>query len=484
MSYLPELRSALVHAAHERRAAAKAHPSRGGAAGDAWRRSRRLRVVLANVALGLVITTTGLTAAGVFKRGTPVGPPVPPSPSAGTGVAISSSVRLLGLRVPDPGGGPPWGLRVLRTTRGLTCVQLGRVEFGTVGLLGQDGTFDNDRRFHPLSPNAGGNCGVSDAHGNGFMSVSLQSAPASANVGYEAAIGFCVSTLERFPPGFARRLKLQHRHFPGVSHAGRHACPSGDLRNIYYGLLGPDAVSISYPGPSGKPLTTPTSGPDGAYLLIRPPTTVTCRGPICGNGDSSSPELPAGVITAVRYRDGHVCHLPAPEPAGTPAASCPPFGYVAPLAHRLTTTQLATPISVRKIPAQAYCSRAEAIVPCNGRTPAGFKRLVGGPRSLLVEISFRSRIAIPDSRSYYRFVMSMSRSHGCTEGGSGGPTNSDIRAGQRVVIHTFVSYDCPGPVHGSVSYVPTQGPASSMAVQGLPGQNAAILVGRFSFVMP
>jgi hypothetical protein len=417
MSYLPELRGSLVDAAHRQRELAERATHRERTANTAarpsaniagWRaakvvgrrsantagrrlantfrwRPRGWRGVLLNVALSLVLAATGLAAAGVFRRGTPVGPEVTPSPTADEGVAIPSSVKLLPLRVPDPAGGPPWGLRVLRTSRGLTCVQLGRVEFGTVGALGRDGAFANDGRFHPLSPDVINNlgCSVSDARGNGFVNVSLQSAPASADVGYGSAIGYCVSTLERYPPGAARRIAAftrkaaaAHGGLELLHPPGRRACPSADLRDIYYGLLGPDAVSITYPTPSGELVTTATGGSDGAYIVIRPPTTVTCHleGPrrlqTCGNGDSSNPRLVAGVITAVHYRDGHTCRLPAPNPAGTPDLTCPTIGYVPPATRRLTRAQLATPISVRKIPAKSYCAKAEAIEPCGAARAA------------------------------------------------------------------------------------------------------------------
>ncbi len=505
MSYLPELRGSLVDAAHRQCEIAEPAPHRERSTQPAGQRSantfrwrpRGWRAVLLNVALSLVLAATGLTAAGVFQRGTPVGPEVPPSPTADEGVAIPSSVKLLPLRVPDPAGGPPWGLRVLRTTRGLTCMQLGRVEFGTVGVLGQDGAFADDGRFHPLSPNVidGSGCSVSDAQGNGFVNVLLQSAPASADVGYGPAVGSCVPTLERYPPGLARRIaafvrrSAAHGGLLGRLHPrGQRACPSADLRDIYYGLLGPDAVSITYPAGGGL-VTTPTSGSDGAYIVIRPPTTVTCqlggrRLRTCGNGDSSNPGLVAGVITAVHYRDGHICRLPAPDPAGTPRVTCPTIGYAPPATRRLTTAQLATPISVRKIPANSYCSKAETIEPCGARTPPGFKRLTGGWPALLVQISFTSRIAIPDSRSYYELELTLPHSHGCTTGGLGGPTNSDIRVGQRVVTSMFVPYRCPGVVQGTVAYRRKVGPASSASVTGLPGQNNSIAVGRFSFIMP
>jgi hypothetical protein len=104
--------------------------------------------------------------------------------------------------------------------------------------------------------------------------------------------------------------------------------------------------------------------------------------------------------------------------------------------------------------------------------------------SLLVQISFTSRVAIPNSRSYYEINLALAHSRSCTTGGTGGPTNADIRAGQRVVRRMFVPYRCPGVVHGTVVYVPTVGAASSMPVPGLQGQTGSIPVGRFSFFVP
>lgn len=43
--------------------------------------------------------------------------------------AVSSSIRVLGLRVADPAGGAPWGLRIYRTARG-DCLEIGRIRKG------------------------------------------------------------------------------------------------------------------------------------------------------------------------------------------------------------------------------------------------------------------------------------------------------------------------------------------------------------------
>jgi hypothetical protein len=487
MSYLPELRSALVEAAE--RAAA-------GERAGAWRRASRWRWAAVNLALGLAGTVIGLGAAGVFHRGTALGPELPPTPEANDGVAIPGSIELLPLRVADPSGGLPWGIRVARTTRGLTCLTTGRVDFDTIGVLGQDGAFRDDGRFHPISENvfAPQGCDTTDARGNGFVNVALQNAPASGLAGGLPSAGGCIvreglSRAER-----ESRFLVKSRRFapPGPALA---ACPQGDMREIYFGLLGPDARTITFRQPGGGLRTIATSGPQGAYLLVFPQATKGCLAPspvqpgvrpqcpYSFRGDTGGPELSSGVISAVTYSDGHTCHVPPPGTEASLFGHCPPVGYVSPPRQHFTTAQLATPITVRELPARSYCSGGETVEPCEAGVPPGFRRLTGPP-ALLVDIAFTSRVAIPDSRSYYEIEMSYPHHHGCSSGGSGVPTNSDIRAGQRVSKWTFVPYECAGVVHGSVKYIPTDGAATSMPVTGLPGQGKPILVQRFSLTVP
>ena len=61
---------------------------------------------------------------------------------------------MLPIAAPDPAGGPDWGMRVLSTTRGEGCLQLGRIVDGKLGALGQDDAFANDGRFHELPVSA------------------------------------------------------------------------------------------------------------------------------------------------------------------------------------------------------------------------------------------------------------------------------------------------------------------------------------------
>src|SRR6202043_3471520 len=99
-----------------------------------WRRSRTAMpvalaaVVLAGAGGGTLLLTEGKPLAPAFV--------LPANPNTGLGEPIPASLALLPMRVADPGGGPPWGMRVIQTTRGLVCLQGGRVVSGQLGGLG------------------------------------------------------------------------------------------------------------------------------------------------------------------------------------------------------------------------------------------------------------------------------------------------------------------------------------------------------------
>ena len=109
------------------------------------------RLAIACVCL-LAMTTVALAATGVILTGAPVRPEESLNPNVGIGIPAPGSSQLLTLRIPDPEGGLPWGMRVVRTTRGEVCLQIARVLGTQLGALGIDGEFHNDGRFHPISP--------------------------------------------------------------------------------------------------------------------------------------------------------------------------------------------------------------------------------------------------------------------------------------------------------------------------------------------
>jgi hypothetical protein len=208
-------------------------------------RLRHFRALIVVVAR-LIVAGPALAAAGMFQSGSPVAPVVAPTRTAGDGVAISSSATLLALRTPDPTGGLPWGIRVLRTTRALACIQVGRVDFGTVGALGRDDAFANDDQFHPFSEDyePGPPCLTPDVHGNGYPNVSESGVPASALLGGPSGSDEPGCRPPRSLAGLPARIRLiigrRLRKLRGP------VCPIADLRDVCYGLLGPNAVSITH----------------------------------------------------------------------------------------------------------------------------------------------------------------------------------------------------------------------------------------------
>ena len=297
--------------------------------------------------------------------------------------------------------------------------------------------------------------------------------PASALSG--SCHGLAASLFANAPAGSQFRAAAQRAH-ASYEHAPGPVCPPSDLRNIYYGLLGPDAVSISYPGPSGRLVSGKTVGAQGAYLVLGPPTEFDCQlyGPPgaptplgCTNGgQNSGRSLAAGFIRSVTYRNGHVCHLPPPKAGYIRNASCPPIGNVALQTRRITAQQVATPISVQ----------IGKVTPNCGNGGCGWPLLN-------VTISFTARLAVPNAASHYEYNLQFTPDGPCSHGhndGLGGSTLSDLRAGQRVHLTVGIS-NCPGIVHGDVVY---NGPnaANSQNVPGV-GYIEGPLVGTFSFHM-
>lgn len=408
-----------------RAATAEPRPSRAGRV--SWRprglRSMRPRTLLLVPALAVLGTGAAL-AAGVLLTGTPAGPKVPPVPTAGYGAAIPATAKLLPLHVADPAGGLPWGLRTVRTTRRDVCLQVGRVADGTIGALGEDGSFGNDHRFHPFSENyqAQLGCVTLDANGHGFTNAIIWGLPTSAMAG-----GGCLAEFSR------RRLD---------------PCPTQDTRDVYFGLLGPDAASITYLSGGGQTVTVPTVGSDGAYLIV----TRARPGEQQGGGSGFTALLKTGPIRAVTYHVGQTCRP-------TAISACPLVGFVPPSAPHLTQATLASPIHVREIPARAST-----------------------PPQRLFKITYTARVAVTSTGSFYYvslFFPPNPNSSGCHQIATGSPTSTDIRAGQRLVDNEPVLASCHGIIRGLVRYHPASA-VHSPAPEPDPVDPGDITVGRFS----
>jgi hypothetical protein len=266
-------------------------------------RPRRRTLV---IALAIALLVASLAVAAVQLTG--AGDPVPKTtglgaPDSGAGRLVPGTVRLLDVRAADPDGGPPWGIRVFRTTRRAGCWQIGRVLNGRLGLLGRDGILHDDGLFHAL-PVQTGQCRPLDGAGHLFA---FQNALALDN-GVE-------SRLTCRPVGFAR----DDRALP--------ACPAGSGRLVLYGFLGPLARTVTLDR-DGAPPATVAVGQDGAFAFALKVDNMV--------------QGPRYTLTAA-YADG--ASRPVDDvlplesvPAPGPADPLPP-GYVSPL-HALPSPAL------------------------------------------------------------------------------------------------------------------------------------------------
>ena len=280
-----------------------------------------------------------LPASGELPIGAPAGPLHVPA-NTFQGAAIPATVRLVA-ETPDPHGGLPWGLRAFRTTRGQTCLQVGRVQHGTIGVIGQDGAWGNDHRFHPISPNAytGQSCSPTDAAGHAINNVAVNGggAIASANVpwGTGAQGGGCGANTGRRP---------------------QPACPPQDLRNLNYGLLGPDAVSIDFVGAGGRRYTEPTNAPDGAYLIVTHPARKAPPASTTAQAEAAAAAAAAGQqAQACNPESSHRWSTATDTPAPSPPPHRPASGTGG--AHRSATPPITAPHDTGQRSAGDLCRR-------------------------------------------------------------------------------------------------------------------------------
>jgi hypothetical protein len=292
-----------------------------------------MRVAL--IALALVLATAAITlaATGVILTGSPVGTVRAPIATAGEGIPVAGGARLLPLRAADPAGGLPWGMRIIHTTRGLICVQIGRVNGDQLGQLGVDGAFHNDGRFHPLPTDA-----LPDvlASGAGWMAGNCSS-PGDIYAGDSVGLELSATTSPRRGAGVA-----------------------ADRREISFGLLGVHSVSISYREGS-QTRTRPVLAGLGAYLIVQRYTSGRPLGSSSETdgrdepGNYSSPAAPNGALTAITYAyAGRACidrgnlrlascglsEVPRQRPAAQPIVHAPLRAHLQIRDHVITSAQI------------------------------------------------------------------------------------------------------------------------------------------------
>ncbi|HSZ05226.1 MAG TPA: hypothetical protein VK778_08490 [Solirubrobacteraceae bacterium] len=448
---LPEVRAQLYAAAERRSRSPRARLlSRlpGPRLSGSWGRAPL-------IALGVgLLLVGGAFGAGLIRFGAPAKLPFSMWRNAreGSGGLVSGTVRTLPIAAADPAGGPDWGMRVLSTTRGQGCIQIGRLVDGKLGALGQDGAFDDDGRFHELPVSAAfdiNGCALLDGEGRLFTNVTADERAASAWIGTGGRLGGCV-------PASAGPYEKGLRLTRGEREAGARPapiCPQADLRNIYYGLLGPEAMSITYVL-SGQRHTLATVGADGAYMFV---TRASAHQLLNFANAGTSDVVPVdGPIKEIHYRDGATCHLTSKSWIGGAYACTPslsePVGYV----------------DVGKAP-----TRAEVATPIHTRLTRGRQG------RYVITVSFTARLAVTDARRVYGMRWREPRMMPGAYGGEA--TNSDIAAGQTITktIGEIGPRLRTGIVHGTVSLQQALGAGE---IEG-PG-SVTVPVGSFSVRVP
>jgi len=441
-----------------------------------------LLVIGLSVVVVLVVLVLALRIGGHHASSSAAVPTVLPFGSSlnpvGPTDVIASSAQLAAV-VPDPeGSGPAWGIKIYRVTGDMTCFQVGREQSGQVGAIGAYGSFGDDGRFHPFTfSNVGfGTCVPNDAHEHAFDNVAYANAPASASG----------EPCPTFPRGFPTQLPADAKaRLTAQTRAAD--CQPPNQRLVAFGLLGPDATSVTYRTAHGT-ATTRTHGPDGAYLIVEPVDPAIC-GTHCdysGGGRGTLMSLPIGLIATITYRDAPTCHGPPLTRNGLTLQRfdhCRDVGYVAPHHPKVTEADVASPVHVQPMPARYYCIKPNRLpVPCDRRVPRGYFRLTDQGTQLMVYISWIAREPVTNvNDSTYSIQVTNPPRCG---GSQGDGTQSLIRAGTRITRDVEVSSRCAGTYHGTVLYQPSLGPAGQAGTSlPEPGAAGTYLVGRFTIVV-
>ncbi len=276
MTRLPDLERALFDAAQRLDAQSVVAPTVAQERRHArrWRRrSSPLLAVLATLALGGAALAA---AVGVLDNGTPV----PRSSTPAQPVARGEGLTLASVRAADPAGGPPWGIGTYdaipaaaaarvpdavaaQFAEPVTCVVVGRVQGGQLGVVGRDGVFGNDGRFHQLAPAAQSSsvCGGREKDGAFVNFSSGPPIPASGYTGAPAtSIGGCRErgNLNRSTVSPQTRRKLR-----GVAQ-----CSVAGLRRVVAGFAGPRAASARLIAAGARKTLKLQPNDNGAYLFV------------------------------------------------------------------------------------------------------------------------------------------------------------------------------------------------------------------------
>ncbi len=406
--------------------------------------------LLAAIVLGaLLLAAAALAATQIIGFGAPVAATRSPGrehPSVSTGVGVPvagargapASARLLAISVPDPAGGLPWGMRIVRTTRGLLCPQIGRLLDGRLGVLGEDGEFGDDGLFHELPA----------AAIDPDTCIPPTVWTSSSDAGVPAAGALASPTTSCLAP------------WERPERSGPKPCPAADERLVAFGMLGPHAVSVSYKA-EGRLHTGATTGRAGAYLIVlRVPSRLKHNAPALAGAEGLLGDFPIGaggpgspeVLSRLEFRfDDRLCQTGfGREPHGPPEC---------------TSSMARTPVLVPRIPRGLHTPVALSARPAGG----GYD----------LRIAFAAPVAVTDASIAYGVQITRPSSPACGRGGIWGQSiERDVARGQILHVSEFVPQPrgCHGIVRGQVILGSESGDLRML------GRDETI--GRFSFALP
>lgn len=357
-------------------------------------RSASLRVLALAAAIVLALAAVALAATGVLLAGKPVPATGHLVPNAGLGVPAVGRSRLITASAPDPAGGLPWSMRIVHTARRLVCLQIGRLYQGQIGILGEQGAFHDDKRFHPLPADA------------------INPVP------------------RRFPSVCIPDIETVSLQAGGVPQSGElpklgNPFKPSEERRLYFGLLGSDAVSVSYRRGRHR-LTVPVERGTGAYLIVLPssrhPPRATDFGGKSGRPWNHGRLVPEGALTAITYRTKAGTCV---QSWGTSRDRCP---------------QPAAPRALRLPPRPVELHRPIHVT---------LRAMHGGPLAAIV--SFTAPFAVDNALSGYTAAVSAAH---CGTGVGLGGLGENVRAGQvaRIRIADVFSNACGKSVTIEVLY--------------------------------
>jgi hypothetical protein len=393
LEILQELRADLLAAARRQEATRRA-----GGGLRSWL-ARRLNAPVMAVVLLLAGGAVAVAATGVLS-GSPVTQQGKPRPNAGFGLPVAGGSRLLALQAPDPQGGLPWGMRVVRTTRGETCVQIARLDGGQLGQLGIDGAFHDDGRFHPLAPDV--------------LPSESDSGDVTCDLSGQVVVGGWESSDRNAAPA---------PEIPGFKPTAK------NLRAVSWGLLGPHAVSVTYQTSNGV-RTRAVQPRTGAYLIVTPVSHVPGWREL-GAGDaeilgSSGSQALAplvgrtGPVIAATFRFGsRTCSIGHGRPSAT---SCP-MPRQAPAVPQRPARSLHEPVHATLRPQSGEsCSAASLAQPC-------YK----------AEVVFKAPYSVTTAGSEYEVNAQSACKHARL---SGWTIERDVRQGETVHSQSTALFNC------------------------------------------